>query len=371
MRAMQRSQPSPALLVRNFHHCSDDEYAKFLTGLPVTPEFRRMRHRYRRDFVERWPKLEDWLAEPLPERVGRLCGETQKSPSYPVSYRARSYLFYLALTDRVLLDYDWLLAIGDLAIGPVASPLGIHFGVPKLAADGVRHGYRPSSVAASMRWALSRIALHSGVRSADEVRSYHIAELLTAIERFDERHDISVFRTAGIASLKRYWRIDTRQLQLLLYHRGRVSEFPALPSKRREPPLSNRPVMQAPIDRRLGVRRLTLSPNTVDHQVVSLRHFMTHLARSAPEVRSFADPTRDQALGSVAAMAEDARSLTGTSLSIYARRARIEAVVAFFRDAIAWGWSDMPRRPLLDHRDMPRMPRRIPRYIPADELLVS
>jgi len=31
----------------------------------------------------------------------------------------------------------------------------------------------------------------------------------------------------------------------------------------------------------------------------------------------------------------------------------------------------MPRRPLLDHRDMPRMPRRIPRYIPADELLVS
>jgi hypothetical protein len=80
----------------------------------------------------------------------------------------------------VLVDYDWLLAIGDLAIGPVAGPLGIHFGVPKLAADGVRHGYRPSSVAASMRWALSRIALHSGVRSADEVRSDHIAELLTA-----------------------------------------------------------------------------------------------------------------------------------------------------------------------------------------------
>ena len=38
-------------------------------------------------------------------------------------------------------------------------------------------------------------------------------------------------------------------------------------------------------------------------------------------------------------MAEDARSLTGKSLSIYARRARIAAVVAFFRDAIAWGWS--------------------------------
>jgi hypothetical protein len=215
---------------------------------------------------------------------------------------ARSYLFYLALTDRALLDYDWLLAIGDLAIGPIADPLGIDFGVPKLAAEGVRHGYRPLSVVASMRWALSRIALHTGVRSADEVRSDHIAELLAAIERFDEQHDISVFRTAGIASLKRCWRIDTRQLQLLLYHRGQVTEFPALPSKRREPLPSDRPVMQAPINCWLGVRRLTLSPKTIDHQVVSLRHFMTHLARSAPEVRSFADLTRDQALGFVAAM---------------------------------------------------------------------
>jgi integrase len=67
-------------------------------------------------------------------------------------------------------------------------------------------------------------------------------------------------------------------------------------------------------------------------------------------------------------MAEDTRSLTRKSLSLYARRARIAAVAAFFRDAIAWGWPDMPSRPLLDHRDMPRMPKRIPRYIPADEL---
>jgi hypothetical protein len=51
--------------------------------------------------------------------------------------------------------------------------------------------------------------------------------------------------------------------------------------------------MQVPIDRWLGVRRLTLSPETVDHQVVSLRHFMRHLGRSAPEVRRFADLTRD------------------------------------------------------------------------------
>ena len=132
-----------------------------------------MRDRYRRDFVERWPKVENWLAEPLPERVGRLCGEIQKSPSYPVSYRAR-VLPVLLGAHRSLLDYHWLLALGDLAIRPVAAPLGIDFGVPKLAAEGARHGYRYSSVASLMRWALSRIALHTGIRLADEVGSFAI-----------------------------------------------------------------------------------------------------------------------------------------------------------------------------------------------------
>jgi hypothetical protein len=97
--------------------------------------------------------------------------------------------------------------------------------------------------------------------------------------------------------------------------------FPVMPSKRREPPPSDRPIMQAAIDRWIDIRRLTLSPATVDHQVVSLRHFMAHLARSAPDVRSFADLTRDQALSFVAVMAEDARSQTRRSLSIHARRA--------------------------------------------------
>jgi integrase len=40
----------------------------------------------------------------------------------------------------------------------------------------------------------------------------------------------------------------------------------------------------------------------------------------------------------------------------------------FFHDAIAWNWPGMPKRQLLDRRDMPRVPKRIPRYIPADEL---
>jgi hypothetical protein len=41
MRAMRRSQQSLGPLAPSFHHCSDGEYVAFLSGLPVTPDFRR------------------------------------------------------------------------------------------------------------------------------------------------------------------------------------------------------------------------------------------------------------------------------------------------------------------------------------------
>lgn len=361
-----RSLPAgPAAIAE---HCSDGEYLEFLAGLSVTQGFRADRRRYRLAFAERWPDLADWFNAPFEERVGRLRGETQKQPSFPASYFARSYLFYLAFTDRLRLDYTWLLAIGDVCAAPVAEALGVDLGIFGLAEQGVQHGYRRSNIAGSMSWTMSRIALHTGLRSVDDVRYDHVAELLDAIRDFDERQNVNRLRNAATSDLKRLWRIRTRQLQLLLYHRGQISEYPPLPSKRREPPVSDRPAMQAVVDRWIAIRRLTLSDHTVDHQVVSLRHFMTHLVLTLPTVHRFADLTRDHALGFVAAMAEDARISTGQSLSATARRARIATIITFFRDAIAWGWPDMPNRPLLDYRDMPRLPARIPRYIPADEL---
>src|SRR5258708_30682485 len=89
-----------------------------------------MRRRWRREFIERWPDPEDWLTEPLEVRVGRLYGETQKTARRPISYRARSYLFYLSLTDRLRLDYRFLLSISYLRVRDVAHPLGIPFGIP-------------------------------------------------------------------------------------------------------------------------------------------------------------------------------------------------------------------------------------------------
>src|SRR5260370_41947464 len=32
-----------------------------------------------------------------------------------------------------------------------------------------------------------------------------------------------------------------------------------------------------------------------------------------------------------------------------------------------WQWEDVPSRPLLQHGDLPRLPQRVPRYIPKNE----
>jgi len=84
-----------------------------------------MKLRFRRQFVERWPTLGEWFAAPLIERVGRLRGESFHRPSYPVSFRARTYLIYLGLCGHATFDYPWLFAPGQLPIVEPAEALGI------------------------------------------------------------------------------------------------------------------------------------------------------------------------------------------------------------------------------------------------------
>jgi hypothetical protein len=81
-----------------------DAYDTFLCTLPIQPAFRRQRRNQQRRFARFWPDLEDWLSAPLTERVGRLHNENRATLSYRVSYQARSYLYYLGLTDRARLD---------------------------------------------------------------------------------------------------------------------------------------------------------------------------------------------------------------------------------------------------------------------------
>lgn len=352
-------------------HCDEERYAAFLDRVPIQPIFRRQRLGYRRRFVHLWPDLRDWLAAPLDERIGRLLGEDRATLNHRVSYQARSYLLYLALTDHARLDYDWLLAIGHLHVLDVARPLGIDLGIDELSAQGSRLGLHPRSAKLAMQWAIGRIALHAGIRDPADLRVEHIDDLLAAIRRFGERDDVGNF----YGSAERYrvspskaWITHVGQLRLVLYHRGQAADPPrkVMPAYAARPPLQ--PAMQAVVDRWLAIRRPTLRPSTVYHLGLALRRFLEHLAVIAPEVASFAAVTRDHVVGFMEAMATEPLASTGRPLSIQTRRDRISGLGQFFRDTAVWGWGGVPGRPLIEQRDLPRPPASVPRFIPEDEL---
>ena len=287
------------------------------------------------------------------------------------SYQARPYLYYLALTGHARLDYDWLLAIGDTRASDVARPLGIDLGIATLADEAARLGLHPMSADLAMRWALARIALHNGPRDVSALGTIDVDGLLAAVRSFGERPDVGLFW----ASPERYrlspakaWVTHIGQLRLVLYHRGQIAELrrKAMPSYAARAPLQ--PGMHVLAERWLALRRPGLRPSTRYHLELAVRRFLEHLGATTPEVTSFDQVTREHVLAWMQAMATDVQTSTGRRLSVQTRRDRICGLGQFLRDAATWGWEGVPKRPLLDHRDLPRQIGRVPRFIPADEL---
>lgn len=352
-------------------HCGEDEYAAFLDTSPILPAFRRQRLQHRRRFMRLWPDLRDWLAAPLDERVGRLWRQTRDALRHRVSYQARPYLYYLALTDRVRLDYEWLLALGTLRSEDVSRLLGLDLGIDALSKEATGLGFHPVSAKLAMHWTLSRVALHAGVRAPSTLQAGHLDKLLAAIRCLGDRPDIGLFWGSPEryrSSPAKAWITHVGQLRLVLYHRGQIQEQPrkVMPAYAARPPLQ--PGMHALAERWLVARRPGLRPSTQYHLELAVRRFLEHLGATAPEVTGFDQVTREHVLTWMQAMATDVQPTTGRKLSVQTRRDRVCGLGQFFRDAAAWGWEGVPARPLIDHRDLPRRPERVPRYIPADEL---
>ena len=352
-------------------HCGEAEYAAFIETLSICPAFRRQRRNHQRRFIRLWPDLAEWFSIPLVERVARHDCKGPPTARRRVSYESRSYLYYLALTDRVRLDYEWLLAIGDLRLTGVAGPLGIDLGIDALAEESRRLGFHPASARLAIQWTLGRIALHTGIRDPAQLRTEHVEALLAAVRRFGERADVAEFYASAAryrVSPSKAWITHLHLLGLVLYHRGQSHQRPRkyMPSYAIRPP--PRPAMEAVVDRWLALRRLTDRPITVHHLGLALRCFLDWLAVTEPDIDNFARVTRDHVLGFLGAMASKPNARTGRPLAAITRRARTSALGLFFRETATMGWDDVPGRPLLDGRDQPRPPQRVPRFIPADEL---
>lgn len=356
---------------RRWRHCPEDEWRAHVEGQGGNPQYRLMKLRFRRQFVEHWPKLSSWFGAPLVERVGRLHGESFHRPSYPVSFRARTYLVYLGLRGYATFDYPWLFAPGQLAIVEPAAALGIDLGTKQLVADAIALGFHPSSARQAMHWSVSRIALHTGIFDVTAITEDHIAEALQGIRFFADHSDLERFypcRRRYLEGPAKNWVTHLHQLQIVLFHRGQVATQPRKLMPGWKPPLVLPPRMQAVAEKWLAARRLTDRPVTVDKLELTIRRFGDWLGEHHPEVTSFADVTRNHCLAWLQHIAEEPTKTTGKPLGVVSRIQRASGLGQFFRDTAAWQWEDVPGHSLIGPGDSPKSPLKVPRFIPDDEL---
>jgi integrase len=133
-------------------------------------------------------------------------------------------------------------------------------------------------------------------------------------------------------------------------------------------PSPGSPRMLATLARYLTTRSLTSRPGTITRLEVSFRRFMQWVSQAYPQIETFAEVTRDHLLEFAQWLSSWKGMHSGQPLSTLTKRGNLCALSVFFRDTASWGWEDVPGRPLLSAGDLPKLPERVPRYVPEDEL---
>ena len=352
-------------------HCPESEYLAYVRGQDIHPGYRNQKIRCFRVFKAAWPKMAGWFAAPLVERVGRLPDQTQKTASHPISFNARPYLLFLGLRGYLTFDYAWMFGAEQIRVDDAATALGIDLGAGDLIEEAVALGYNPNSARQAMRWTAGRISLHAGIQHVGEITDDHITEALEAIRLFSERDDLHCFYPSAQNyrdNAAKQWITHLHQLQVVLFHRGQVATQPRKLMPSWKPPLVLPPRMQVVADRWLAARRLTDAPATVEKLEIAVRRFGEWLADHDSQIVSYADVTRDHCLGWAESLAEAPAEKTGKPLGAVTRIQRISGLSQMFRDTAAWEYADVPGYAPITSRDAPKLPQRIPRFIPDHEL---
>ena len=353
-----------------YQHATEAEYTHFVHEYTTNQERRYQLLRAYRRFIQRYPDLRGWWQVPLAERVGRLYGDGPGCSTYPISYEARPYLFFLVLRGSFQFDWEWLFAVHRLDLTELLTCMKLDLGMTRLREDAMRLGYERRS-AGHLRWCVHRFFLHSYPLSAEKITDVQLTEVREAIQRFGERTDLHLFFESAeyyhTAVEKERLRFLFR-LQVVLYHRGQVSTLPRIHHPHLASHAASKSRMIAVLDRYLTGRRLTDEPGTVKRFNTNIRQLIAWIEQAYPELENFAQVTRDHVLAYADFLTTNPNPRTGQPLATSTRRQVLSSLSVFFQEVVAWGWDDVPSRPPLQSGDLPKLPQRVPRYIPEHEL---
>lgn len=342
-------------------------------------------------FVDRWPRLSDWFAAPLEQRVFDVDNPTPGSNPHGGPSVIMPYLAYLSLVHGVRLDYDLLLARSfrsPFTGAARARSYGVDLPLFESHTQRLTQlGYSPAGAAQALKWGLGRLVLHRGDPNLITITEHDVAELRTSVIAFAERgttdliHDFrrrsptprSPLISANEARIHLLHQVTTTHL--LLFTIGQVNTQPLRRSDThswhaRLAPDWAPPAMAAVIERYL---RFHLEANLGREQ--SIRHFRDALWRLVrwavdhhPELTNFDQLTREHAEQFLAWLGTRTSAQTGAPLAVTTRRSVVTLLSRFAAETAAWEWQDAPSRVLFVRGDIPKLNKPLPRFIPEHEL---
>ncbi|VAZ81072.1 Tyrosine recombinase XerD [Mycobacterium persicum] len=301
-----------------------------------------------RAFLDRWPNPQGWAQQPLPVRLS-------------AGSALRPLLNYLMLTGFLRPGYDYLLERKLSAILREARTSPLATDVTRFLSAATELGYSTQDAAALASQVAVRMLIQTG-HPLNELNDAAIAEFAAAITAREQAHgrQLQHYRTALYAT------------RAVLYHLdGQVTPTAKNTAHLRWPwrrhfagvPTGLTDSLVAYLECASGTR----TRSTVLGIAGCLRHFAQFLTEVDPPLTSLEGLDRQRHIEPYLAAVATARNpRTGTTLSASHRRFRILTVARLIDDINEWGWAEAPGRKLVFARDVPRLPRALPRYLPPD-----
>jgi len=301
-----------------------------------------------RGFLRRWPDPQTWAAQPLPARLA-------------VNPSTRPFLNHLMLFGYLRPGYDYLLERKLSAVLREAkfSPLGADLN--RFLAAAAELGFKSQQNAAMASQVTVRLLIQTG-RPLVGLTESDLADFAAAVGHREKVQGRSF----------KHYRVALHAARTVLYHLGAPVTAAVKHTVHLRWPWE-RHFVDVPTDvGRSLVAYLECAAGTRARSTVlgiagRLAHFARFVAHADPALTSLVELDRQRHIEPYLAEVATARNpRTGTVLSASERRSRILTVGRMIDDINEWGWAEAPNRRLIFPRDVPRLPRALPRYLPAD-----
>ena len=299
-------------------------------------------------FLRCWPAPQSFAAEPLEVMLAQ-------------DQHARPFITFLLLQDLLRPGYDYLAGRKFAGLVELARGTRLEQDLDGFQRAAAEMGFSPHVCSRSAERVIARLLIQTGRRLHD----------LTA---GDLREAEAAFRERG-ERRGRDWSNDRGFLNAawtVLFHLGIVEVTP--PNRRRREHAGHAhhfggvPAWLADrLEDYTSAISGTHESSTMDGIAIRLAHFGRHLAAADPDLHSLAGLDRQGHIETYLAATAVARASRGGQLiSAGEQRNRIITLGRFLADITEWQWPDAPARRLVFTRDIPKLPRALPRYLPAD-----